>query len=121
MENEMVINKDNCNQEKELDPNYLLGNQEHMNKTTKVSWILVITTISTSLGCSIPAGYNTGVVNAPAEILKQWCNETIMNRYDVQFSSAQLDGLWSILVSIFLIGGIIGGVAGGKLANALGR
>jgi len=28
----MVINKDNCNQEKELDPNYLLGDQEHMNK-----------------------------------------------------------------------------------------
>eukprot|EP00102_Acyrthosiphon_pisum_P023191 XP_016660401.1 PREDICTED: solute carrier family 2, facilitated glucose transporter member 1 isoform X3 [Acyrthosiphon pisum] len=121
MENEMVINKDNYNQKKELDPNYLLGDQEHIDKTTKVSWILVITTISTSLGCSIPAGYNTGVVNAPAEILKQWCNETIIQRYYVQFSPAQLDGLWSILVSVFLIGGIIGGVAGGKLANALGR
>jgi len=44
-----------------------------------------------------------------------------MHRYAIQFSPAQLDGLWSILVSIFLIGGIIGGVVGGKLANALGR
>ncbi|XP_022170787.1 solute carrier family 2, facilitated glucose transporter member 1-like isoform X3 [Myzus persicae] len=121
MENEMIVNKDNYNENKELGPNYLLGDQEHIDKTTKVSWILVITTISTSLGCSIPAGYNTGVVNAPAEVLKQWCNETIMHRYAVQFSSAQLDGLWSILVSIFLIGGIIGGVAGGKLANVFGR
>ncbi|XP_026808100.1 solute carrier family 2, facilitated glucose transporter member 1-like isoform X2 [Rhopalosiphum maidis] len=120
MENKMVVDTDDYNQKKELDPNYLLDDRGHINKTTKISWILVVTTISTSLGCSIPAGYNTGVVNSPAEILKQWCNETIMDRYAVQFSPAQLDGLWSILVSVFLIGGIIGGVAGGKLANALG-
>jgi len=53
--------------------------------------------------------------------LKQWCNETIIYRYDVHFSSAQLDGFWSILVSVFLIGAIVGGIAGGKLANSLGR
>jgi len=53
--------------------------------------------------------------------LKQWCNERIVHRYAVQFSPAQLDVLWSILVSVFLIGGIIGGVAGGKLANVFGR
>ncbi|XP_050055597.1 solute carrier family 2, facilitated glucose transporter member 1-like isoform X2 [Aphis gossypii] len=118
MENEIMVNKDDYNQK---NPNYLPDDQEHINKKTKVSWVLIVTTISTSLGCSIPAGYNTGVVNSPAEILKQWCNETIVYRYDVHFSPAQLDGLWSILVSVFLIGGIVGGIAGGKLANSLGR
>ncbi|KAF0762783.1 solute carrier family 2, facilitated glucose transporter member 1-like isoform X1 [Aphis craccivora] len=118
MENEIMVNKDNYNQK---NPNYLPDDQEHINEKTKVSWVLIVTTISTSLGCSIPAGYNTGVVNSPAEILKQWCNETITYRYDVHFSPAQLDGLWSILVSVFLIGGIVGGIAGGKLANSLGR
>ncbi|VVC41694.1 Hypothetical protein CINCED_3A010946 [Cinara cedri] len=113
--------KDNNNQEKGYNPNYLFDEQEDLKKKTSVSWILVLTAISASLGCSIPAGYNIGVVNAPAEVLKQWCNETIIHRYGVQFTAAQLDGLWSILVSVFLIGGIVGGIAGGRLADVLGR
>jgi len=28
----MIINKENYNQKKELDPNYLLDDQEHINK-----------------------------------------------------------------------------------------
>lgn len=32
MENEIVINEDDYNQEKEPGPNYLLDNQEHINK-----------------------------------------------------------------------------------------
>jgi len=59
--------------------------------------------------------------NNDTQVLKQWCNETIVNRYAIQFTSAQLDGLWSVLVSVFLIGGVVGGVAGGKLADVLGR
>lgn len=45
----------------------------------------------------------------------------MMERYAVQLNPAQLESLWSILVSVFLIGGIVGGVAGGKLADLLGR
>lgn len=56
-----------------------------------------------------------------SQILKQWCNETIVSHYSVQLTPAQLDVLWSILVSVFLIGGIVGGVAGGRLADVLGR
>ncbi|XP_050525032.1 solute carrier family 2, facilitated glucose transporter member 1-like isoform X2 [Daktulosphaira vitifoliae] len=90
-------------------------------KDVKTSWILFITTISISLGCSIPTGYNIGVVNAPAGIVKSWCNDTILHRYAIELTKSQIDIVWSILVSIFLIGGIVGGAAGGNLANALGR
>lgn len=44
-----------------------------------------------------------------------------MSRYDIQLTPAELEGLWSVLVSIFLVGGIVGGLAGGKLADVLGR
>lgn len=53
--------------------------------------------------------------------MKQWCNETIAKRYGVHFTPTQLDGLWSVMVSIFLLGGITGGIAGGKLADIWGR
>ncbi|XP_050435358.1 solute carrier family 2, facilitated glucose transporter member 1-like isoform X2 [Adelges cooleyi] len=95
--------------------------QERPKRESKVSWILFITTLSVSLGCSVPAGYNIGVVNAPSEILKQWCNDTILFRYAVELTKPQLDVLWSVLVSVFLIGGIIGGAAGGNLADKFGR
>lgn len=55
------------------------------------------------------------------QVMKQWCNETIAERYGVHLTRTQLDGLWSILVSVFLLGGITGGIAGGKLADILGR
>ncbi|XP_025410653.1 solute carrier family 2, facilitated glucose transporter member 1-like isoform X2 [Sipha flava] len=113
--------KNTENEIKTPDSNYLLDKSECQIKESKVSRILIFTTITISLGCSIPTGYNTGVVNAPALVMKQWCNETIVNRYGVHFTPTQLDGLWSILVSIFLLGGIAGGIAGGKLADILGR
>lgn len=78
--------KNTENDIKEPDSNYLLDKSERQIKVinsyceliifstnqfcffqkTKVSWILIFTTITISLGCSIPTGYNTGVVNAPA-------------------------------------------------------
>jgi len=53
--------------------------------------------------------------------LKQWCEETIVERYALRLTPAQLDGVWSVLVSVFLVGGVVGGIAGGKLADLLGR
>lgn len=65
--------------------------------------------------------YKYAILSYCNQVLKQWCNETIVHRYGVQFTAAQLDGLWAVLVSVFLIGGILGGIAGGRLADVLGR
>lgn len=77
--------------------------------------------VVTTIGSSLPVGYNIGVVNTPAEVIKQFCNESFISRYDVALNEQWLDVLWSFVVSIFIIGGCTGSVLGAYLANSLGR
>jgi len=97
-------------------PNRLIRNE-------KAKWtpLLITTGITTTLGASIPCGYNIGVVNAPAKFIKSWCNETIYEEYSLALSEDELDFLWATIVSIFLIGGAIGSLGGAWVSNKLGR
>lgn len=53
--------------------------------------------------------------------MRQWCNATLVQRYDAYLSDASIELLWSAIVSIFLIGGAIGSLTGAGLANKFGR
>jgi MFS transporter, SP family, solute carrier family 2 (facilitated glucose transporter), member 3 len=53
--------------------------------------------------------------------MKQWCNETLLENYDWQLTDVGLETLWSSVVSIFLVGGVIGSLGGAWLADRLGR
>ncbi|CAD0197016.1 unnamed protein product [Chrysodeixis includens] len=100
---------------------------EHQHLTTshdyKGGWsfYLVLAGIVTTLGSSLPVGYNIGVVNTPAEVIKRFCNESFITRYDVVLSEQWLNVLWSSVVSIFIVGGCTGSILGAVLANNLGR
>lgn len=50
-----------------------------------------------------------------------WCNQSLINRYDAWLTESELNILWSAIVSIFLIGGIIGSISGSWIANKYGR
>lgn len=69
----------------------------------------------------IQFGYNVGVVNAPQLVLKGFIQEVYMKRTDSQMSEDFLNLIWSIVVSIFAVGGMIGGISGGKVATKFGR
>ncbi|PZC84700.1 hypothetical protein B5X24_HaOG204248 [Helicoverpa armigera] len=100
---------------------------EHQHLTTshdyKGGWslYLVLAGIVTTLGSSLPVGYNIGVVNTPAEVIKKFCNESFISRYDVVLDEKWLNVLWSSVVSIFIVGGCTGSILGAVLANSLGR
>ncbi|XP_026329305.1 solute carrier family 2, facilitated glucose transporter member 1-like isoform X2 [Hyposmocoma kahamanoa] len=66
-------------------------------------------------------GFHIGVVNTPAEVIKSFCSESLLSRYDVSLNERWLNVLWSCIVSIFIIGGCTGSVLGAVLANKLGR
>ncbi|XP_055537990.1 solute carrier family 2, facilitated glucose transporter member 3-like isoform X2 [Wyeomyia smithii] len=83
-------------------------------------WLLTAG-ISTTFGAAIPTGYNIGVINAPANFIKVWCNDTIFETYGTVLNSSNLDSFWAIVVSIFLIGGVIGSLGGAWVADKLGR
>ncbi|XP_037295618.1 solute carrier family 2, facilitated glucose transporter member 1 isoform X3 [Manduca sexta] len=85
------------------------------------SFYLVLAGVVTTFGSSLPVGYNIGVVNTPAEVITQFCNESVISRYDVILDKRWLDLLWSSVVSIFIVGGCTGSIMGAFFADKLGR
>ncbi|XP_059045213.1 solute carrier family 2, facilitated glucose transporter member 1-like [Achroia grisella] len=85
------------------------------------SFYLVLAGVATTLGLSLPVGYNIGVVNTPAEVIKKFCNESFISRYDVYLDEKWMNVLWSSVVSIFIVGGCTGSILGAVLADKLGR
>ncbi|XP_056630159.1 solute carrier family 2, facilitated glucose transporter member 1-like isoform X1 [Diorhabda sublineata] len=85
------------------------------------SKLLILAGASTTIGLSQTVGYNLGVVNTPAEVIKKFCNDTIFNRYGQYPGKYQLDLIWSFIVSMFLVGGAVGSLGGSYLADKIGR
>ncbi|KAM9770349.1 solute carrier family 2 member 15b [Menidia menidia] len=74
-----------------------------------------------SFGSSMLYGYNLAVVNSPAEYIKAFYNETLLERHDEPPEEHVLTILYSITVSIFAIGGMAGALLVGKLVTKYGR
>lgn len=53
--------------------------------------------------------------------MKKFCNESILERYAIQMSDNGLGTVWSVIVSIFLIGGVSGSLTASLLADKWGR
>ncbi|KAM5141594.1 solute carrier family 2, facilitated glucose transporter member 3-like [Mantella aurantiaca] len=70
---------------------------------------------------SLQFGYNTGVINAPEEIIKSFYNDTYIHRYNKFISPSLLTSLWSLSVAIFAVGGMLGSLSVGYFANRFGR
>ncbi|XP_033763948.1 solute carrier family 2, facilitated glucose transporter member 1-like [Pecten maximus] len=92
-----------------------------IDKKRTVTSSLAFAITSCTLGSSFVVGYNTGVLNEPAEVIQDFYNSTYYNRNGEYMSSSLLTLLWSLTVSIFAIGGMIGGLSGGYVANRFGR
>ncbi|KYM76416.1 Solute carrier family 2, facilitated glucose transporter member 1 [Atta colombica] len=83
--------------------------------------LLVLGGATCCLGSTLPAGYNLGVMNNPAHLMQSFCNDSIRERYNVQLSSHELQVLWSVIVSVFLIGGVSGSLIASWLSDRFGR
>ncbi|KAG6796178.1 solute carrier family 2, facilitated glucose transporter member 1 isoform X1 [Apis mellifera caucasica] len=74
-----------------------------------------------ALGSSFQHGYNTGVVNAPQQLIEDWISNLKMNRTGQVTKQSEVTMIWSIAVSIFCVGGMIGGSLVGSIADRFGR
>jgi len=82
--------------------------------------MLVFAIFSAVLGM-FQFGFNTGVINAPREVLSNFIAEIYKSRTGLFISTELLDLIWAITVSIFAVGGMIGGLSGGTIADWCGR
>lgn len=87
---------------------------------SKVTGRLLLAVFSAVMG-SVQFGFNTGVINAPEETIKQFMNETNYGRFGEAMSADTAVLMYSLLVAIFAVGGMVGGLLAGWWATFFGR
>lgn len=74
-----------------------------------------------AFGASFQHGYNTGVVNAPQQLVNQWINETYTHRFGEGADATTIDFIYAVIVSIFCVGGMVGALMTAYIAERFGR
>uniref|UniRef100_A0AAQ5ZPN7 Solute carrier family 2 member 15b n=1 Tax=Amphiprion ocellaris TaxID=80972 RepID=A0AAQ5ZPN7_AMPOC len=92
-----------------------LSHLQHLTKS------LLAVAFLASFGSSMLYGYNLAVVNSPAQYIKEFYNETMIETYDWTPHEEVLTVLYSLTVSIFAIGGMTGALLVGRLVTTFGR
>ncbi|CAL8347974.1 unnamed protein product [Lota lota] len=82
---------------------------------------LVFAVCAACIGGTFQYGYNISIINAPTQSVQNFINQTWLDRYQTGISEQSLTLLWSTIVSIFTLGGLLGGCMGGALSVKLGR
>lgn len=87
---------------------------------SKVTGFLLMSTTMAVTGSTFQFGYNTGVINAPEKIIKQFYNQTWFGRYNTYMKEGDLNLLWGFTVAVFAAGGMIGSLGTGGIVKKLG-
>lgn len=82
---------------------------------------LILAIVAAGVGSGFQHGYNTGVTNAPTELIQRFINETAKERDPQGLSNEKINIIFSTIVSVFAIGGMIGALATGFVADRIGR
>ncbi|XP_040052107.2 solute carrier family 2, facilitated glucose transporter member 11b isoform X1 [Gasterosteus aculeatus] len=82
---------------------------------------LLLAACAACIGGTFQYGYNVSVINAPTLHVQNFINQTWRERYQTNISVDALTLLWSTIVSIFTVGGLVGVTVGGTLSVKLGR
>ncbi|MBN3289646.1 GTR11 protein, partial [Polypterus senegalus] len=110
------------------------GSQESTGKWREPRWLidtastlrfpsrtLFLAACSAGIGGTFQYGYNISVINAPTKPIQHFINETWVQRHGVPISEHHLTLLWSVIVSVFTLGGFLGASLGGTLSIRFGR
>jgi len=89
---------------------------------------LVFAIAAGAIGSSFQHGYNTGVLNAPQKLIEEWikCGDNVTTEGEAAAPVECMDSttvtlIWSWVVAIFCVGGMMGGSMVGFVSRWLGR
>ncbi|CAK8677591.1 unnamed protein product [Clavelina lepadiformis] len=86
----------------------------------KVTGNLVLAASMAVIGSNFQFGYNTGVINAPQQVIEKFYNETYESRYGSFIPLTTLDLLWGFTVAVFAVGGMVGSLCASWAAGKFG-
>ncbi|KAM9813502.1 solute carrier family 2, facilitated glucose transporter member 11-like [Neosynchiropus ocellatus] len=82
---------------------------------------LVLMVASAAFGGTLQYGYNLAIMNAPTTFIQAFINETFQERWDIHLEEYQVTLVWTIIVSIFSLGGLAGALIAGPMTIRFGR
>ncbi|XP_064322833.1 solute carrier family 2, facilitated glucose transporter member 11 isoform X1 [Phalacrocorax carbo] len=85
------------------------------------SCTLFLAVCAVGIGGTFQYGYNVSIINAPTQHIHRFLNKTWTSRYHKELNPDLLTFLWSVIASIFSLGGLCGALIGGSMAIRLGR
>uniref|UniRef100_A0A8D0GFT5 Solute carrier family 2 member 11 n=1 Tax=Sphenodon punctatus TaxID=8508 RepID=A0A8D0GFT5_SPHPU len=83
--------------------------------------ILILTVCAAGIGGTFQYGYNISIINAPTTYIQTFMNETWRERTGMPLESHVILLLWSFIVSVYPLGGLVGAIIAGPMAIKLGR
>ncbi|XP_062038479.1 solute carrier family 2, facilitated glucose transporter member 11 isoform X2 [Lepus europaeus] len=85
------------------------------------SRVLFLTIFAAGIGGTFQFGYNLSIINAPTLYIQEFTNETWQVRTGEPLPDRLILLVWSIIVSLYPLGGLLGALLAGHLAVTLGR
>nr|XP_016795286.1 solute carrier family 2, facilitated glucose transporter member 11 isoform X7 [Pan troglodytes] len=83
--------------------------------------ILLLTICAAGIGGTFQFGYNLSIINAPTSHIQEFTNETWQARTGEPLPDHLVLLMWSLIVSLYPLGGLFGALLAGPLAITLGR
>ncbi|XP_058268325.1 solute carrier family 2 member 11, like isoform X2 [Hemibagrus wyckioides] len=83
--------------------------------------VLVAVILVTGIGGTFQYGFHISVLTAPSAYIKELVNSTCVQRYGLSLEHWQLSLIWSFIVSMYCIGGLLGSLCAGHIAFTYGR
>ncbi|XP_024653583.2 solute carrier family 2, facilitated glucose transporter member 11 isoform X8 [Macaca nemestrina] len=83
--------------------------------------ILLLTICAAGIGGTFQFGYNLSIINAPTSHIQEFTNETWQARTGEPLPDHLILLMWSLIVSLYPLGGLFGALLAGPLAITLGR
>ncbi|PAA49160.1 hypothetical protein BOX15_Mlig028374g10, partial [Macrostomum lignano] len=105
----------------EKDKTYEQYQEIKKEQTGNLNGVLAVSAFGISLGLSLPHGFNTGVLNPQELHVKEFLNDSYVERFGDMPTRASLELMWSLVVSIYLVGGMAGSLSFGLISDRLGR
>ncbi|XP_055070019.2 solute carrier family 2, facilitated glucose transporter member 11 isoform X1 [Misgurnus anguillicaudatus] len=82
---------------------------------------LALMVTSAAIGGTLQYGYNLAIMNAPTVFIQNFINETFQVRWGIQLEVFEVTLIWTVIVSIFSLGGLIGALVAGPMSIRFGR
>ncbi|XP_069789114.1 solute carrier family 2, facilitated glucose transporter member 11-like [Narcine bancroftii] len=73
------------------------------------------------MGGTLQHGLNISLINAPSIYIKYFINETLLERHGSVMEEQLIKVIWTVIISIYPVGGVLGSFIAGHLSVRFGR